>query len=696
MTILERTALPMTLLLCGSALPAFAQQADGTIVLEPIAVTGQAAGSLTVPDAAEAERRIDRTPGAVAVVPAADFANTRALTTKDMLDYVPGVFAQPKWGEDTRFSIRGSGLARNFHLRGVKLLQDGIPLTKADGSGDFQEIDPLSLRYAEVYKGANALQYGAMTLGGAVNFVSPTGHDAPAALVRTEIGSDGFRRVQLGSGMAIGDWDYYVTPTWVQQDGFRNHSEQESVRVNGNIGYRISPNAETRFYFGFADIEQDIPGSVTRHAALHDPRAAAVGNLLLDYERNIESYRIANKTTVMLDAVELSFGAFYVDKQLDHPIFQVLDNHFQDYGGFARAAGETQAFGHRNAFTVGANLHAGTNDNERYQNIGGSKGAKTFDTDETAINADLYAENQFFLTDAVALVLGGQLGWSKRQSEDRFLSNGDDSGKATYDYFNPKIGMIWDGELPHAGGSWQVYGNLSRSTEVPTLTDLSPTAADGFAKIDPQTATTIEVGTRGRRETFGWDVALYRAWLRDEIQLFDLGGSMTAAANADRTIHQGVEMAFDVTLLKGLFADGKDADDLWFRQSYTFSDFHFDDGVYGGNDLPGAPKHYLRAELLYRHPAGFYAGPNVEWVPEAYYVDNANTQKTRSYALLGLRAGYGFAFQGLNGSVFLDARNITDERYIASASVSTVATPTSAVYEPGSGASAYAGLTLSW
>jgi iron complex outermembrane receptor protein len=86
----------------------------------------------------------------------------------------------------------------------------------------------------------------------------------------------------------------------------------------------------------------------------------------------------------------------------------------------------------------------------------------------------------------------------------------------------------------------------------------------------------------------------------------------------------------------------------------------------------------------------------VEWVPEAYYVDNANTQKTRSYALLGLRAGYDFAFQGLNGSVFLDARNITDERYIASASVATVATPTTPLYEPGSGASAYAGLTLSW
>ena len=55
---------------------------------------------------------------------------------------MPGVFAQPKWGDDTRLSIRGSSLSRNFHLRGVQLYMDGIPINTADGYGDFQEIDP--------------------------------------------------------------------------------------------------------------------------------------------------------------------------------------------------------------------------------------------------------------------------------------------------------------------------------------------------------------------------------------------------------------------------------------------------------------------------------------------------------------------------------------------------------------------------
>jgi outer membrane receptor protein involved in Fe transport len=117
--------------------------------------------------------------GGVAVVAAEDYKNNSvANTIKDVLGYVPGVFAQPKWGDDTRLSIRGSSLSRNFHLRGVQLYMDGIPINTSDGYGDFQEIDPTAYKYVEVYKGANALQFGANSLGGAINFVTPTGRDA--------------------------------------------------------------------------------------------------------------------------------------------------------------------------------------------------------------------------------------------------------------------------------------------------------------------------------------------------------------------------------------------------------------------------------------------------------------------------------------------------------------------------------------
>ena len=93
-----------------------------------LGIAAARSGSLTVPNTSEARAEIDQTPGGVELVPASAYkTSTPSATIKDALDYVPGVFVQPKWGDDSRLSIRGSGLSRNFHLRGVQLYMDGIP-----------------------------------------------------------------------------------------------------------------------------------------------------------------------------------------------------------------------------------------------------------------------------------------------------------------------------------------------------------------------------------------------------------------------------------------------------------------------------------------------------------------------------------------------------------------------------------------
>ena len=152
-----------------------------------------------------------KTPGAVEVIPDTQFKNTSAVTIKDVLDWTAGVFVQPKWGEDARLSIRGSSLSRNFHLRGIQLYMDGIPINTADGYGDFQEIDPTAYRYIEVYKGANALRFGANSLGGAINFVMPTGYDADDFGARVDMGSFGFHKLAVRSGGVSGPVDYFIT-----------------------------------------------------------------------------------------------------------------------------------------------------------------------------------------------------------------------------------------------------------------------------------------------------------------------------------------------------------------------------------------------------------------------------------------------------------------------------------------------------
>ena len=251
---------------------------------------GARSGSLGVPNTAEARADIQTTPGGVDLVSDKEYkSSTPAVTIKDALDYVPGVFVQPKWGEDSRLSIRGSGLSRNFHLRGLQLFMDGIPINTADGFGDFQEIDPTAYRYIEVYKGSNALRFGANSLGGAINFVMPTGYDADMFGVRTDIGSFGFHKLSVSSGGVHGAADYFIAGTWQEQDGYRQHSDGESVRGAMNLGYRLTENVETRFYLNANSIEQRIPGSLTKDVALNAPRTAAAINVTNDWQRNIDS-----------------------------------------------------------------------------------------------------------------------------------------------------------------------------------------------------------------------------------------------------------------------------------------------------------------------------------------------------------------------------------------------------------------------
>ncbi|TXJ09656.1 MAG: TonB-dependent receptor [Afipia sp.] len=640
---------------------------------------------LGVKTADQARQEIQQTPGGVAVVAAQDYKNNSvASTIKDVLGYVPGVFAQPKWGEDTRLSIRGSSLSRNFHLRGVQLYIDGIPINTSDGYGDFQEIDPTAYKYVEVYKGANALQFGANSLGGAINFVTPTGRDAGVNSAGIDMGSFGYRRFQGSVGGASGPWDAFFTASNQSAEGFRDHSYGHSTRASGNVGYQFSPDFETRFYINANDIRQRIPGSVTRASALTSPQTAAAGNVTNDQQRNIDSGRIANKTTIRFDATTVEFGAFAVDRHLMHPIFQWLDYQYKDYGGFGKVTDDRIIGGYRNRLVAGVNVVNGEIDNKQYQNIGGYKGALLSSSLDKSKNTSAYVENSFYFLPDVAAIGGTQFLYATRDRTARFGATS--SGSTEFNLWSPKAGLLWN-----IDPTWQAFANISRSAEVPSFGESSAAPAIPFWLIRPQTATTYEIGTRGRRPDLTWELTGYRAEIRNELQCMYGAPGQCNVVNADRTIHQGIEAGLGVAVLKNIFTP--DADKVWINLAYTYNDFRFNnDATFGNNQLPGAPRHFLRAEALYKHANGFYIGPNVEWVPQAYYVDNFNTFTTQAYAIWGLKAGVDDG----KYSMYLEARNIANTAYIASTSIARLADASSPLFEPGTGRAIYAGMKVRW
>lgn len=677
-TIIYGSAAALPLLLCAAPALAGDEASDTSTNHEKIVVTGQRP-ALTSPDTAQATTNIDHTPGGVEVVPDTAFKNTPVQNIKDILGYVPGVVTQPRMGDDARISIRGSGLSRAYGGRGVTLFIDGIPLNTSDGLYDLFEIDPSAYRYVEVYKGANALRYGSNALGGAINLVTPTGRDSSPFDARVDAGSFGYLKGAVSSGGSSGAFDWFATASAQRIDGYREHSNGDAFRGNLNLGYPFSPDVETRLYIYGASTDQHIPGEVTKAEALNDPKAANPAWVAQDQQRNVDSIRIADKTTFRLgNATTIDLGVFYNHRHVDHPIYQYLDYTVDDYGGFVRAVDDrTLGGGMRNRLILGANIQDGTIDTRQYVNVAATKGALTVSMVDTPRNVSGYAEDSLYVQPNLALIAGVQYLHASRDRRDRFLSDGNQSGSRTYDLWSPRAGVLWS-----PAPDWQVFANVSRSAEVPSY--------DSNVIITPnlqaQRATTYEIGTRGHSGGVGWDISLYRSEIDNELQcLTTAPWALCSIVNAGHTVHQGIEAGLDADV--SLSSRG---DKLALTAAYTYNDFSFDnDPTYGNNRLPGVPKNFLRAELLYKHPGGLYAGPNVEWAPGHYYADNANMLTVDPYALLNFRFGFD---AGKHWSAYLEGRNLTDKHYISTVAIAGVADASSEIFNPGTGRAVYAGL----
>ena len=103
---------------------------------DTLEVAAERDGALTTTNTVAAKAELERIPGGATVVDANQWLGGKSSTQRDMLGWVPGVVVQPRFGaEEARLSIRGSGIQRTFHLRGITLLQDGFALNQADGAG---------------------------------------------------------------------------------------------------------------------------------------------------------------------------------------------------------------------------------------------------------------------------------------------------------------------------------------------------------------------------------------------------------------------------------------------------------------------------------------------------------------------------------------------------------------------------------
>jgi iron complex outermembrane receptor protein len=685
---------------CLSA-AAVADQAPSSSTLETVRVTAQ-----RVQEELEAERAA--TPGAVTVVDSNDLYQRNVTGLADMLRYVPGMWAESAAGQDDLFlSSRGSNLdSTDYDKNGVKLLQDGLPVTTADGNNHNRVIDPLSARYAVIAHGANALTYGASTLGGAIDFTSPTARTSPPLDLYVNGGSHGQLNARVSAGQATDTFDGLVTLETKNWEGYREHSSQNRKGAYLNAGWQVSDSVTTRLYGTYIDNHVHLPGTLSRAQMDADPGQASVQALGGNYGKDVETWRFASKTTWKIDASSsLDLGMSYEEQSLFHPIVDrilvdfdgpgpaepvevfslIIDTDHRDIGAMGRY--HLQAGGHN--LVVGVSFGDGTVRGGNYRNNGGRPNGLTDNVRNVSNSLEAFAVDRWRLAPAWTLVYGAQMVDADRDVKTTNVASGDvRNPKGNYSAFNPRLGVLYA-----LAEDNEIFGSVSRAFEAPTTMELEDNVQGNNATLDAMHGTVVEVGIRGRSAADGagqwhWDIAAYYARIRDEILSVDdpaaPGNSLTT--NIDETTHAGVEALVGASFGVG----GSSTHRVEPLVSLTFNDFSFDsDAVYGDNDLPAAPDYVLRSEVLYRNVSGFFVGPTFDLVGKRY-ADFSNTYRIGSHNLLGLRGG----FSGTKWEVFGELRNLLDEEYVATLSVRNQATADAAILNPGAPRSAYLGVRI--
>jgi len=675
---LRPTPLAYAIFLTAFVTPALADHS-----LPEVEVTASAYESAFSMTPTLAQRELAKTAGGVSVVDAKDYLSGRAGNMEDTLRLATGVFIASRFGSDeARVSIRGSGLQRTFHGRGLMLLQDGVPINLADGGFDMQAIEPGATRYIEVQRGANALRYGSSTLGGAINYVSHTGHSAPGVMLRAEAGSFGYQRYQAAVGGSDDNLDGYASISHTEQDGFRDHARQRNGRFFGNVGWQVTDRVETRLYATVVDTDSELPGNLSYNDLKNNPRKADAGSVNRDAKRDFPLYRLASRTAISHDhGGQTEITAFAARKQLFHPLsFARLEQSNRDVGLGVRHEHPSHVLGVRQDNVMGVQWQRGLTDDEQCSYALGTTGhacvATTKLNKTTAENLTVYGESRWHFHPNTTVSVGGQ--WtdaSRRVTTDQILPSTGALYDESYRRFSPKVGVI-----QRLSEQVELYGNVSGSFEPPSFSETL-----NNQPLKAQRAMTYEVGTRGDillgKVNAGFDLSYYRANLKNELLTVVIdNNSRPATTNAEDTLHQGIEAGLRL-----------ESEHMRILASYLYNDFRFQqNGSRKGNRIAGVPDQVFSLELLVKLPHNIEAGPTVRAASRAF-VDHANTTTAPGYSVYGLKLNQRLK----NGySWFVEGRNLGDKRFANTTGVVLQATGRDqALFSPGDGRAFYAGIS---
>ncbi|MHC0016924.1 TonB-dependent receptor family protein [Acinetobacter pittii] len=653
-----------------------------------------------------------QTPASVFRIDAPQVHTSSQVNLTEVVKGIPSLQLRNRenYAQDLQLSMRGFGARSTFGVRGIRLYVDGIPATMPDGQGQTSNIDLSSLDHVEVLTGPFSSLYGNSS-GGTILTSTKEGQGKDSIELSYSGGSHDKSRAGLvlqGGAKGANEPSYVISSSYFDTDGYREHSGAEKVLNNAKLSWNLDDGSKINWVTNYVKIHADDPQGLTRDQWNANPKQQVPFLKQFNVRKDIEQTQTGVTWSKPInDKNELYAMAYLGNRQVTQ--YQSIPKSTQDasinhaggvidferdyYGADFRWTGKELL--PNTTLSVGVALDAMDEDRKGFENfnadgIYGVKGRLRRDEDNTLWNIDPYLQASWQFLPTWRLDTGVRYSNVHYKSKDNYLSNGDDSGKTDYDKVLPSAALSWQ-ILPEL----MAYVSYAKGFETPTFTEMAyrRDGKSGFNfDLTASTSDTYETGLKSQNQLGDFTLAVFQTKTKDDIVSAGNSNGRSTFRNADKTLREGVEFAWNKKLWRDLTATA----------SYTYLDATFDADIPAlgsiaqipsGNAIPGIAKNQAYASLAWQPSHGLYGGVDVQYMDKVY-VNDTNSDAAPSYSVTSANVGYAWVMGDWKVNSFARVDNLFDKNYAGSVIVNDSTKPVGRYFEPADGRNWSAGLRV--
>ncbi len=653
-----------------------------------------------------------QTPASVFRIDAPQVDTSSQVNLTEVVKGIPSLQLRNRenYAQDLQLSMRGFGARSTFGVRGIRLYVDGIPATMPDGQGQTSNIDLSSLDHVEVLTGPFSSLYGNSS-GGTILTSTKEGQGKDSIELSYSGGSHDKSRAGLvlqGGAKGANEPSYVISSSYFDTDGYREHSGAEKVLNNAKLSWNLVDGSKINWVTNYVKIHADDPQGLNRDQWNANPKQQVPFLKQFNVRKDIEQTQTGVTWSKPInDKNELYAMAYLGNRQVTQ--YQSIPKSTQDasinhaggvidferdyYGADFRWTGKELL--PNTTVSVGVALDAMDEDRKGFENFNlvngqpsyGVKGNLRRDEDNTLWNIDPYLQASWQFLPTWRLDTGVRYSNVHYKSKDNYLSNGDDSGKTDYSKVLSSAALSWQ-ILPEL----MAYVSYAKGFETPTFTEMAyrPDGESGFNfDLTASTSDTYETGLKSQNRLGDFTLAVFQTKTKDDIVSAGNSNGRSTFRNADKTLREGVEFAWNKKLWRDLTATA----------SYTYLDATFDAEIPGlgsiaqipsGNAIPGIAKNQAYASLAWQPSYGLYGGVDVQYMDKVY-VNDTNSDAAPSYSVTSANVGYAWVMGDWKVNSFARVDNLFDKNYAGSVIVND---GNGRYFEPADGRNWSAGLRV--